>query len=609
MMISVYTYRFRCLTVSLCCLLITVAAAPLLLAGEEDVLLSAMRDELKRSIEQLALEEMEKPYFIEYAVQDSERYRIEAVFGALTQSDHRSNRSFRVDVRVGNYEVDNSEFVSQRSMFSMFRNMNRGLVLENDYAALRRDLWLATDAAYKNSLEELAQKQSFMKTHLQTEEVSDFSREEPQQRIEERAVLTFDQAKWEGAVRRLSAIFREFPVIHRSEVSLRVELTHKYLLNSEGAECRIPEVIVSLVAHAATQVEDGNRLKHHLPFFSGSLEALPEEAILAADIRTMAEELTELATAPVLDEYYGPVMFTGPASGELFAQLFAAQLSGARPPLFEDQRMGAMAGRNPLASKLNRRVLPSFFTVTDDPTLEHEGEVPLIGGYALDDQGVPAQKLTVVEKGVLKNLLMSRRPSEDFTSSNGHGRAVGTMAPGPQVSNLIIRVGESLPAEVLKQELLDLCRDQGLSHGLIIRHLDNPGITGQDDSMSSMMSMMMGGGGGSMLTKPTLAYRVSVEDGSEELVRGVVLGELSISTLKDIIAAGSEYTVVNRLAASGGGSLGTIFSFMGPMGGMGNHGIPTSVVAPAVLLEEVELLEQGDTTSKPTLLQHPYFAE
>ena len=67
--------------------------------------------------------------------------------------------------------------------------------------------------------------------------------------------------------------------------------------------------------------------------------------------------------------------------------------------------------------------------------------------------------------------------------------------------------------------------------------------------------------------------------------------------------------VVNRLAASGGGPMGMMFSFMGPMGGMGNQGIPTSVVAPAVLLEEIELIEQSDTTSKPALLQHPYFAD
>lgn len=609
MMISVCNCRIRRLAGFICCLLLTVAGAPLLSAGEEDVLLSAMRDELKRSTEQLELAEMEKPYFIEFAVQDSERYRIEAVFGALTQSDHSKNRAFRVDVRVGNYELDNSEFNSQRSMFSFSRNMNRGLVLENDYAALRRDLWLATDAVYKKALEEMAQKQSFMETHLQSEEVPDFSREEPRQMIEPRAALTFDQPKWEGVMRRLSAIFREFPAIHSSEVSLRVELTNKYLLNSEGTECRNPAVIVALIAHAATQVEDGNRLKHHVPFYRGSLETLPDEATLTTAIRTMAEELTALTTAPVLDEYYGPVIFAGSSSAELFGQLLAPQLSGARPPLSEDPRMEALAGRSRLAGRLNRRVLPSFFTVTDDPTLEQEGETPLIGAYPIDDQGVPAQTVTLIENGVLKTMLMSRRPSKDFPRSNGHGRAIRSLAPGPQISNLFIRASESMSEEELKQEFLGLCRDQGLSHGLIIRMLDNPGITGRDDSMASLMSMMMGGGSGSMLTPPTLSYRVSVEDGSEELVRGVVLGELSVSTLKDIIAAGSNYTVANRLTASGGGSMGMMFSFMGQMGGMGNRGIPTSVVAPAVLLEEVELIERRDTTSKPTLLEHPYFAD
>jgi len=348
----------------------------------------------------------------------------------------------RVEVRVGSYDLDNSEFVSRLSAFTIIGSRPRPIVVEDDYLALRRDLWLATDRAYKQVLEQLAQKRSFIKTKVQAEEIPDFSREEATVSIAPGKPITFDQKKWEEAMRHLSSIFREFPAIYDSSISLNVKVAHKYFVNSEGSITRQPAPLISLHIRASTQSPDGMRLKHFVPFYGTDLEELPSEKELAAAIRKIAEELTALTSAPVLESYIGPVLVAGEAASELFAQILAPQLSGQRPPLLEEQQMASMYPESKLVGRLNRRVLPSFFAVVDDPTQKIYEKHPLIGFYKIDDQGVPAQPITLIERGILRTLLMSRRPRKEIAKSNGHGRAVRMGSPSAQIGSGFLRTTE-----------------------------------------------------------------------------------------------------------------------------------------------------------------------
>ena len=583
---------------------IVIPASSLGAQQQEDVLLKALKDEMKRSMEQLQLKDMEKPYYIEYAVEDAETFVVKAVFGAIVESDHDRSRLLRVDLRVGSYDLDNSEFAGGRSPYSMIGGRPTLLVLEDDYAALRHDLWLATDGAYKQALEQLAAKRSFIKTKVQPEEIPDFSREEAIKTIAPKRLLTFDQKRWKEALRRLSAIFRDFPVIYDSSISLNVRFSHKYFINSEGTVSHQPANLVSLYVRAATQASDGMGLKNFVPSYGTSLEQLPPEKEMAASIRKMAEELTALTSAPVLEKYLGPVLVTGQAAGELFAQVLAPQLSGQRPPLMEQQQMAAMMTEGKLASRLNRRVLPSFFTIVDDPTQKTYEKHQLIGSYEVDDQGVPARPVTLIERGVLKTLLMSRRPSKEISQSNGHGRAMQIGSPSVQIGNLFVQTTEGKSFAELKQELIDLCQDQGLSYGLLIKKFDNPSISGREFSLSSFS--MRGGPQQEMVTPPILVYKVFVEDGREELVRGVTVAEMSLSMLRDIVAVGKDYYVNNKLTA-GGGIMGLFFSYAFRFGEAGALGIPTTVIAPSVLFEEVELKKPGGAQQKPAFLRHPFF--
>jgi predicted Zn-dependent protease len=478
------------------------------------------------------------------------------------------------------------------------------LVLEDDYTALRHDMWLATDGAYKQALEQLAAKRSFIKTKVQPEEIPDFSREEATKAIAPKRMLTFDQKKWKEVLRSLSAIFREFPVIYDSSISLNVRFSHKYFINSEGTVSHQPADLVSLFVRAATQASDGMGLKHFAPYYGVSLEQLPPEKEIAASVRKMAEELTALTSAPVLENYIGPVLVTGQAASELFAQVLAPQLSGHRPPLMEQQQMAAMMTESKFAARLNRRVLPSFFTVVDDPTQKTYEKHQLIGSYEVDDQGIPARPVTLIERGILKTLLMSRRPSKEISQSNGHGRAMQIGSPSVQIGNLFVQATEGKSFAELKQELVDLCQDQGLSYGLLIKMFDNPSITGREFSLSSFS--MRRGLQQEMVTPPILVYKVYVEDGREELVRGVTVAEMSVRMLRDIVAVGKDYHVNNKLMA-GGGIMGLFFSYAFRFGEAGAFGIPTTVIAPSVLIEEVELKKPGGAQQKPALLKHPFF--
>ena len=534
-----------------------------------DAVMRAMTDELQRSVSELQFRDLEKPYFIQYTIVDQDEYRAEATFGAMTSSDRNQGRVLQAQVRVGGYDFDNSEFVTGTGFQGPPPSgILTSAVVENDYNAMRHALWLATDAAYKQSVEQLARKLAFVQNKVRAEQIPDFSKESPVTAIGSRRELQVDKAYWEKQLREWSAIFKEFPEIQQSAVSLRALLTHRYLVNSEGTRTIQPSMIVALEIGASTEAPDGMGLNHSIPFNAGSFDELPSSQIIASSIRQLAADLTALRSAPVLDaDYSGPVLFTRQASAEMFARVLGPNLSGQRLPLSERDQQGPTS-RSELSDRMNRPVLPSFFSVYDDPTAQRIGNQALIGHYQVDDQGVPAQRVSLIEEGILKTLLMSRRPGKDMHQSNGHGRSGLPGRESAQIGNLFIQVSEGKPYDDLKQQLIKICRLEKLDYGILVKTLDPDGR--------------------SQIGRPVLTYKVYVNDGHEELIRGASANTISVRSLRQIEAVGNDTFVANRLS---GGDLPT----------------PMSVVAPSALLEEVELKRPPGNQQKPSLLTHPYF--
>jgi predicted Zn-dependent protease len=534
-----------------------------------DNVMRAMTDELQRSVTELQFKDLEKPYFIQYSVFDEESYSAEATFGSLAASGRNRQRLLQSQVRVGDYAFDNSEFVGAGQAGNAIGTgaVTVG-VIEDDYDAIRHSLWLVTDAAYKQSVEQLARKKAFVQNKTIEENIPDFSQEQPSKALADRRELRVDESYWEGQLRQWSAIFKEYPLIQRSNVSLEVRLKHRYLVNSEGTRTLQPSLVAGLEASASIQTPDGQSVAYSVPFYARSIEQLPAAEVFAQAIRQLAADLTKIHAAPVLEkDYSGPVLLTGQASAEMFARVLAPEISGQRPPLFE--REPGNARKSELLNRLNRPVLPKYMSVFDDPTQPRSGTNDLIGHYQLDDQGIPARRVSLVEEGLLKDFLMSRRPGKDMFQSNGHGRSGFPGREAAQIGNLFIEVTEGKSYEQLKEALIALCLDEKLDYGLVIKTLN---VDGRGP-----------------LGAPVLIYKVHVADGREELIRGASLDGIGVRSLREIQAAGNDTFVANRLS------------------GNPNASTPVSVLAPSVLLQEMELKRPSGTQQKPALLTHPYF--
>ncbi len=573
-------------------------------AEKNDIIIQAMTDEMNRSMVSLKIDKMEKPYYLEYTVLDVQQWSIQCSFGSIIRSGREHQRLLKVGVRIGDYQLDNTEFIGQSGMYAAIMGTTSRLAIDNDYNALRHDIWFATDGIYKQAVEQFAEKQAFLKSQVEQEQIADFSREEPVQRIKPKQTLIVDRAYWEKVIKELSAIFRQYPAIYESYIEMEAILVHKYYVNIEGSVVRQPEMLFSIEAVASTQANDGMQLKHYLPFYAPTSAGLPAQAELIAGVRQMAEQLTALTRAPVLDGYIGPVLFTEQAAPELFVQVLLPHLSGQYPPLSNEPQISQMAAVSKLVRRLNRRVLPVELSIVDDPLLPQYAKIPLVGGYEVDDQGVLARSLTLVDRGILKELLMSRRPGKGITHSNGHGRAAIMSNTGVQIGNLLITAERGKSVAQLKESLLNMCRAQGLEYGLMIKSFDNPAITGLDSATSARL---MQNPQNPSLTTPILIYRVFAKDGREELVRGITVGQITVADLKYISAVGNDSFVHHRLVAPAGGIMGSVFTIFSAGSGGGVR-LPVSVVAPSLLFEEVEFEKIDTQRDKLPVLEHPFFA-
>ncbi len=583
-------------------------------SSQSNIVLRAMGDELARSVAGLRLGNLEKPYFIEYAIEDTQDVTLSSSFGALTVRDRSRSRSLRTRVRVGSYDFDNTGFLNPAEFFSNAAGA-RGVPTEDDYNALRHEIWLATDAAYKVAIEQFARKQAFVQNKQDDAPTPDFSRETANVSVNQTNLNTdFDDAEWERRVSEMSGVFREFPEIQDSIVQMRVRFKTEYLVNSEGTRLREPSTIISLETRAAAQVSDGARVQNFVPFRVVKFDDLPSHADALKSVREMAQELTNLQRAPVLsDNYSGPVLLVGQASAEMFAQILAPQLADERPPLAENQELAEAFGfrRSLLADRLNRPVLPRAFDVTDDPTVERTKDgTSLIGAYTTDEQGIRARKVKVIEAGVLKDFLTSRRPRERnatgsgntalavttaAANSNGHGRSGSYGEPHAMISNLFIEAkSDGKDFAELKRRLIEACQAENLQFGIIIRTLTTP-------LGANLASVDDAGGFGfnnnqAALSAPIGVYKVDVATGKEELVRTSASSELSVRSLRRLLAWGNRLYVHNRISAPASIPSGDIAI-----------GVATTVIAPSVLVEEMEIRRPTGARDAPAVLTNPFF--
>jgi TldD protein len=562
-------------------------------AADSDKTLAAMQDELERSRSRLELKipdavDPAHPYFIQYRILDLDVHTIVAEFGALISSTTGRNRIMSVDVRTGNYNLDSSNFITDEG-FSGFLGSTGTVGIDRDYDSLRQDLWLATDQAFKAAVENLSKKQAFMSRLAKAPSIPDFSPAPPTVSVQPLSEPDWTTRNWEQEARTVSAALRAFPQLHSSRVTYHLIYTTSYLLNSEGTKIRANRSLAAIEASLDTESDDGMALHNFLAVYRHRPDELPPADAVRKDLEHAGEQLITLRASPPAADYDGPVLFEAPAAGSLLAQMLAPSLSGARGPLAMqtafDQLMDRLGGRSEWTGKLGTRVFPAGVSLVDDPTVKQVAGQDLLGSYAVDEEGVKADHVQVVNNGLLLDFLMSRRPGPDLGRSNGHGRAAYLGDPRPMISNLFFTSSSGVSPDDLKKKFMVACKQNGNKWCLIVRAMDNPvlGVREQEDLSDIVVGAASGAATGERL--PLLVYRVNVDDGQESLIRGARLTGLTLRVMRNIAGVGSDATPFNFMQSQQAGFSGTALAAFGSA----DSGVPATVVAPSLLFDDVEV--------------------
>lgn len=565
---------------------------PLALAQEKDVLLQAMRDELERA-SMLRVASLDPPYFVEYGVEDASIVNISASLGALIRQSHSQVRIPDVHVRVGSPAFDNTDHVYSE-YYSGTRYDPSSLPVDNNYNLIRQIFWLATDREFKGAEESISRKRSALKNVTQTDQLPDFSKAPPVQSILPVKRVNLNENAWRDRIVKLSGIFGAYPKIFSSGIEFESIQSTDYIVNTEGTVIRNPDNMNFLRVRGFTQAPDGTSLRDAEVFQAAELEGLPSELELQRNITALANELTGLSAAPMGDAYDGPVLFEPRAAAQLFAQVLGDNLKIGRKPVGEGRRVQYQPSE--LENKVGARILPEWMDVVDDPTQTEWRGQGLFGHYNLDDQGVKAQPVSLIEKGVLKSFLLTRTPVlKGFETSNGHARLHGNFGDAaPGIGNLFVRTSQPITAAELKTKFVDMLKQRNKPYGLLVRKLDFPSAMTLEELRTVFSAMSQSGGGTRPVAPPLLVYRV-YPDGREELVRGLRFRGVSTRSFRDIAAASDETYVFNFLDNT------VPFALMGA----GQYISSASVVAPGLLFEEMEMEPAQEDRPKLPIVPPP----
>ena len=552
-------------------------------AMQEPLLIEAMETELHRAMADLgttsaavssAAEKGQgkmppmKPYFLSYSAADAESVTITAQYGAIVNANQTHERTADVQVRIGTPQLDNTHDTHRTSALTTM-----ALPLTDDRAAIERTLWYTTNRGYGKALDALEKVKTEQQVRAREEDASpDFSQQQPVVEIlAKEPPLAIDRTAWETRLRAISGIFRAYPNIFYDTVVLQATHETDYFVSSEGSKVAAPNHVARLIVAARTRASDGMDMFRDETFEADSAGHLPNQAEVMTKVEALAKGLNDLRTAPITEPYNGPAILSGRAAAVFFHEVLGHRLEGQR-------QRGDEEGET-FTKLLGRAILPSFLSVADDPTLTNYDGHPLSGHYLFDDEGEPAQRVQLVQDGVLQTFLMSRLPVAGFAQSNGHGRAeVGKMPTGRQ-GNLIVTSTKAVSDAKLRQMLKAEARKQGKTYGLYFEDISSGFAVTTRRSPQAFQVI------------PLVVYRVYVDGRPDELVRGVSIVGTPQAALSSIVATDDHPEVFNGLCGAESGT------------------VPVSAVAPAMLVSSIETQRQAQGTSRPPIVPPPPLAD
>jgi predicted Zn-dependent protease len=538
-------------------------------ATAESVIIKALKEELQRAKEVLGKKGDPPPYFIGYQVTDLQYSLVSASFGALRNNTGIRQRLLDLEVRVGGYDFDNTR--SLRGGEDSGQGGYQGSVnlpLEDDPDALKSEIWLHTDNRYRQAVERLSKAKTNNAVTVKEENPApDFSKEKPNTALFEPVKGKADLKDWAAKAKEVSKVFNNYPELLNSEVTFYEEASTKYLVNTEGTTLQhgAAQSRVSIVA--TTKADDGMELFRYEIFDARTPEGLPPVDALKQAAEKLAKDVTALRKAPVVEPFTGPAILSGRAAGVFFHEIFGHRIEG--------HRQKNEAEGNTFTKQVGKEILPRFISVYDDPTLEKLGQVDLGGFYMFDDEGVKAQRVPVVESGILKNFLLSRSPLPNFPVSNGHGRKSPGFAAVGRQGNLLVQSNVTVPTAKLRQLLIAECKKQKKPFGLLF------------DDVSGGFTFTGRGTPQAFQITPIMVYRVYADGRPDELVRGVDLIGTPLTAFSKIIAASDTPEVFNGVCGAESGW------------------VPVSAISPALLLQQIEVQKKPKSSELKPILPPP----
>jgi predicted Zn-dependent protease len=545
------------------------------LGADEHPLLSIMQDELQQSMEKLVGPDGTKPYFLHYAVTDEKGMSVSASLGAVTYNNVHHMRLLDVDVRCGDYTLDNTHQIRDQSFGGMdfyFGGGRISLPLDDDPVATRHAIWLRTDEQFKAAVKRLGQVRANVKVKVEEEDPSDdFSREEPSVHVGPWIQQSIDRAELVERVKKYSRRFREHPLIYSSGVSLFGEVSNRLAVSSEGSKLQFGRGWWRIGIQASTIAEDGMELSQYEVFDAHTLDGLPDDETVMRAVDQVIAEVLALREAPIVEPYTGPAILMNRASGVFFHEIFGHRIEGHRQKDVEEGQT--------FAKKVGQEILPTFLSIVDDPSRRQFDGKDLNGFYEFDDECVPGQPARIVENGVLKTFLLSRSPTRGFTKSNGHGRR----QPGSQVvarqGNLMIESEKQVPFDDLRAMLIEECKRQDKEYGLLFKDISGGFTTTRRRSPQAFKVI------------PLVVYRVYTDGRPDELVRGVDIVGTPLTCFTKILCTADDADVFNGICGAESGA------------------VPVSAVSPSILVEQIEVEKKRKAQDRPPILEAPIASE
>jgi hypothetical protein len=541
------------------------------------VIHQAMEKEISRNLKNLHLEGMKDPFYIGLNAVDVNIFSLHSSLGALVRLNESPNRIVCNNlVLVGDYSSNNLNYADPKASSYFMRTFGM-LPLDNSEQEIQRRLWNYFDRAYKLSAEIYESKQSALKSKTQDEEIAglpDYTAANKVLIENPEIAIKFDNQKLIQYSNQISAAFKSHKSLSTSWVRINGYKANIYYANSEGSKASYPSSILRMVINAETQADNGELFELYQTYHALTEADLPSVEQVVKDAKLLAETLLALKMAPVFDDVYnGPVLFEGQAACEAIRKtMFYAKnenLFAVRKPVTGNQ------GANPATqnlvtaeNRIDKKVAPEGFSVWAKPQLKSYNDILLVGNYPVDMDGIVPQETSLIENGILKNLLCGRTPTGKIKQPNGHVRVPLTTL-NPIVVPGIIEVDykDAVLKDELKTRLIEMAKEEGLDYALIVREMTS--------NMSELKKV----------------YKVDVNTGAETLVRSAAFKGLTLNDLRKISGAGNKKIVLNTTT---GEDIQHKMDFV--------NGCPATFISPdAILFKDIEVSK----VNKPNMAKLP----